>query len=489
MKALNDLLYKCRILRFAGNNDIPIGRISFDSREVGSDTVFVAIKGTLTDGHNYIDQVVAKGVAAVVCESIPENIDDSVCYIMVADSSETLGIMACNFYNNPSQKLLLTGITGTNGKTTTATLLHTLFMSLGFKTGLISTIENKINDQSFPSTHTTPDPLKLNELLNNMVLQGCQYCFMEVSSHAVAQNRIAGLQFSGAVFSNLTHDHLDFHKTFIAYLEAKKRFFDSLPSAAFALINIDDKNGRVMVQNTKAKVATMAVKKTADFHCKILENQFDGLLLNINGHEVWSHLVGNFNAYNLLAIYSTAILLGVESEEVLVALSKLKPVDGRFEYFKSPDGIIGIVDYAHTPDALKNVIDTIEAIRPASGKFITVVGAGGDRDTTKRPIMAKIASQSSDLVILTSDNPRTEDPEEILRQMSEGISIEKAKKCLVIVDRRQAIKTAYTMAAKDDVILVAGKGHETYQEISGVRHHFDDREILLELFQTENGFK
>jgi len=486
MKQLKDILYKCSLLRVIGNNDIPIDMISFDSRDITKNSVFVAIKGTNTDGHKYIDQVVNHGIAAVICEKLPESIDNKVCYVLVKDSSETLGYMACNYYDNPSDKINLIGITGTNGKTTTVTLLFELFRSIGYKTGLISTVKNCIDAKEYTSTHTTPQPLQLNALLDEMVNAGCEFCFMEVSSHAIVQNRITGLTFKGGIFSNLTHDHLDFHKTFDAYLEAKKRFFDRLSSDAFALVNIDDKNGKVMVQNTKATVHTMAIKKPADFHCKILENQFDGLLLNVNGKEVWSHLVGNFNAYNILAIYSTALLLGIEEQEALVAISKLHPVGGRFEYFKSPEGIIGIVDYAHTPDALKNVIETINAIRSGSGKLITVVGAGGDRDKTKRPIMAKIASEGSNMVVLTSDNPRSEDPDKILEEMAEGISIDKKRSCITISDRRQAIKTAYNLANVDDVILIAGKGHETYQEIKGVRSHFDDREVLKELFVNDN---
>lgn len=489
MKTLKDILYKCRIARVVGSTDIPVGKISFDSRDVSNDTVFVAIKGTVTDGHKYISQVIAAGVTAIVCEDLPEEPVTDVCYVVVKDSSETLAFMACNFYDNPSEKINLVGITGTNGKTTTATLLYELFRNSGYKTGLLSTVKNCVNNKVYPTTHTTLDPLHLNALLAEMATEGCEFCFMEVSSHAVVQNRITGLNFKGGVFSNLTHDHLDFHKTFDAYLQAKKLFFDRLPSGSFALVNVDDKNGRIMVQNTRARVYTMAIKKAADFHCKILENQFDGLLLNINGKEVWCHLVGNFNAYNLLAIYGTATLLGIEENEGLVALSKLHPVDGRFEYFKSPEGPVGIVDYAHTPDALKNVIDTVNAIRSGNGRLITVVGAGGDRDRTKRPIMAKIASENSDMVILTSDNPRSEDPEAILNEMNEGISVDKKKKSLIISDRRQAIKTACSLANNDDVILIAGKGHETYQEIKGVRHHFDDREVLKEFFNLDKGLK
>ncbi len=486
MKRLIDILYKCRIIRVIGNNDILIDKITFDSRDLSKKSVFIAIKGTMTDGHNYIEQVVQGGVVAVVCENLPEEIDIRVCYILVKDSAETLAYMACNYYDNPSEKIHLIGITGTNGKTTTATLLYDLYRSAGYKTGLISTVKNCIHNKVFQTKHTTPDPLQLNALLSEMVEFGCEYCFMEVSSHAIVQHRITGLKYRGGIFSNLTHDHLDFHKTFESYRDAKKGFFDKLPADAFALINIDDKNGRFMVQNTKAKVVTMAIKTAADYHCKVLENQFDGLLLNINGKEVWTHLVGEFNAYNILAIYAATRLLSLDEQEALVALSKLQPVDGRFEYFRSTDGIVAIVDYAHTPDALKNVIDTINAIRAGLGKLITVVGAGGDRDKSKRPVMARIAAEGSNMVILTSDNPRTEDPKVILSEMNAGIPIDKKKRSLTITDRRQAIKTACNMANDGDVILVAGKGHETYQEINGERFHFDDREQIKEFFYNNN---
>jgi UDP-N-acetylmuramoyl-L-alanyl-D-glutamate--2,6-diaminopimelate ligase len=486
MKLLKDLLYKCRIIRIVGNTDIPIQNLSFDSRNIGEQTAFVAIRGTKTDGHIYIEQVVKSAATAIICESLPEKLSEDICYVLVKDSSETLGFMACNFFDNPSQKLNLVGITGTNGKTTTATLLYRMYQQNGHKAGLISTVRNYVGEKEFSTTHTTPDPIELNRLLNAMVDEGCEYCFMEVSSHAIVQNRITGLVFKGGIFSNLTHDHLDFHQTFDAYLQAKKSFFDMLPTGSFAITNIDDRNGKIMVQNTKAAIYTMAVKKAASFHCKILENHFDGLMLSINGKELWSHLVGKFNAYNILAIYATANLLGFDELEALIAISKLQPVDGRFEHIKSSDGIIGIVDYAHTPDALKNVIDTINAIQSGGGKLITVVGAGGDRDKTKRPIMAKIAAEGSSIVILTSDNPRTEDPLDILDDMIAGITADKKKKTLVIADRKQAIKTGITMAQPGDVILIAGKGHETYQEINGVRHHFDDREILREFFRSDN---
>lgn len=486
MKRLKDILYKCRIIRVIGDNDIPIDKITFDSRDLSKESAFVAIKGTITDGHNYIEQVVKSGVAAIVCEKLPEEIDNNVCYILVNDSAETLAYMACNYYDNPSEKINLIGITGTNGKTTTVTLLYELYRLAGYKTGLISTVKNCNHNKEYPTKHTTPDPLQLNALLFEMVEFGCEYCFMEVSSHAIVQHRITGLKYTGGVFSNLTHDHLDFHKTFESYRDAKKAFFDKLPAEAFALINIDDKNGRFMVQNTKAKVVTMAIRNAADYHCKVLENQFDGLLLNINGKEVWTHLVGEFNAYNILATYSVTRQFSLDEQDALVAISKLMPVDGRFEYFRSTGGKVAIVDYAHTPDALKNVIETINEIRAGLGKLITVVGAGGDRDKAKRPVMARIAAEGSNMVILTSDNPRTEDPEAILNDMNAGIPIDKKKRSLTITDRRQAIKTAYTMANQGDVILIAGKGHETYQEINGVRFHFDDREIIKEFFNNDS---
>ncbi|MFH1121439.1 MAG: UDP-N-acetylmuramoyl-L-alanyl-D-glutamate--2,6-diaminopimelate ligase [Bacteroidota bacterium] len=480
MKTFKDILYRCRINRVVGDTCAEIGNVVFDSRKVSADSVFVAIRGTQTDGHQFIGQVTNNGIRAVVCEQIPSDICPGVCYVEVTDSSEALGCISSNFYDNPSGSLNLIGITGTNGKTTTATLLYKLMIDLGFKAGLISTVRNMVNHTEIPSTHTTPDSVELNRLLRAMADDGCEYCFMEVSSHAVVQNRIAGLTFKGGVFTNLTHDHLDFHKTFDAYLAAKKRFFDTLPAAAFAIVNIDDRNGKVMVQNSKATIKTLALKIQADFQCRIIENNFDGLFLNINGHELWCRLVGTFNAYNLLSIYATAIMLGTDEEECLITLSKLNAVDGRFEYIKSPHGVVGIVDYAHTPDALSNVIGTINNIRQGEGKLITVVGAGGDRDKTKRPVMAAIAAENSNLTILTSDNPRRENPEDILNEMRAGITPDRTRFCLVIADRKEAIRTACTMAQKGDIILVAGKGHETYQEINGVKHHFDDREVLRE---------
>lgn len=489
MKTLKDILYKCRISRICGETSVEAESIVFDSRKATSGCVFVAVRGTQTDGHEYIGQVIESGTKIVVCEEIPSETKPDVCYIEVSDSSEALGYMASNFYNNPSESLNLIGITGTNGKTTTATLLYRLFLDLGYKTGLLSTVRNMINRREIPATHTTPDAVELNRLLREMVDEGCEYCFMEVSSHAVVQNRITGLAFRGGVFTNLTHDHLDFHKTFDAYLAAKKRFFDNLPAGAFAIVNIDDRNGKVMVQNTKATVKTLGVKNQADFHCRIVENHFDGLLLKINGVEIWSRLVGTFNAYNLLSIYSTAILLGIDREECMTILSKLESVDGRFEYLKSPEGVVGIVDYAHTPDALSNVIGTINNIRQGNGTLITVVGAGGDRDKSKRPVMAAIAAENSNMTILTSDNPRSEKPEDILNDMRAGVPADRSRNCLVIADRKEAIRTACAMARSGDIILVAGKGHETYQEIKGVRYHFDDREILREYFGINSSGK
>lgn len=487
MVRLQDILYKCRIRRTTGTMEQEISELVFDSRKAGPGKLFVAIRGTVADGHTYIRQAADAGCPVVVCEEIPEGTFEEVTFVEVSDSHEALAIMASNFYGNPSAELRLTGITGTNGKTTTATLLHRLFTGLGYKTGLLSTVKNCIHLKEVPTTHTTPDAVTLNRLLREMADAGCSYCFMEVSSHAVVQHRVTGLTFAGGVFTNLTHDHLDFHKTFDAYLKAKKQFFDHLPAEAFALVNADDRNGLVMVQNCRARIKTAAIKRQADFSCRILENHFDGLQLSINGHEVWCRLVGTFNAYNLLNIYATAIMLGAGEVETLTELSRLQAVDGRFEYIKAPSGTIGIVDYAHTPDALLNVIATINAIQAGNGRLITVVGAGGDRDRSKRPVMAAIATENSGLTILTSDNPRTEDPEAILNEMRSGVSAERMKNCLIISNRREAIRTACAMAAKEDIVLVAGKGHETYQEINGVKHHFDDREELRECFGLAKG--
>ncbi len=484
MKLLSDIIYKVRLEEITGSTHMAISSVTFDSRSVKKDSLFVATKGTAVDGHTYIDKAIENGAIAVVCEEMPANKNENVTYVKVADSSYALGIIACNFFDNPSEKVKLVGITGTNGKTTTVTLLFNLFKSLGYSVGLLSTVENKINNTIIAATHTTPDALTLNELLTTMISQGCEYVFMEVSSHAVAQNRIAGISFTGAIFSNITHDHLDYHKTFDEYIKAKKGFFDQLPNTAFALINRDDRNGTVMLQNTKAQKHTYGLQSMADFKCRILENQLNGLLLNIDNTEVWVKLIGTFNAYNVLAVYATAILLKQNKTNVLTALSNLNSVEGRFQYIKSPKGIIGIIDYAHTPDALKNVLETIKDIRTGNEQVITLIGCGGDRDATKRPVMAAIACEYSNKVVLTSDNPRSEDPEDILNQMQKGINPADAKKTLRITDRKEAIKTACSLSNPGDIILIAGKGHEKYQEIKGVKHLFDDYAILKETIKT-----
>ncbi len=480
MKLLSDILYKVKLEEIIGSTHVAISSIVFDSRKVKKDSLFVATKGAADDGHIYIQKAIESGAIAIVCEEIPKDKNDQITYVKVADSTYALGVMACNYYDNPSEKLKLVGITGTNGKTTTVTLLFNLFKSLGYSVGLLSTVQNKINNTVIPSTHTTPDAITLNELLFKMEEQGCEFVFMEVSSHAIIQNRIAGINFTGALFSNITHDHLDYHKTFDEYIKAKKQFFNLLPSTAFALTNRDDKNGMVMLQNTKANKYTYALKNIADYKCKIIESHLNGLLLNIDNHEVWVKLIGTFNAYNILSVYATAVLLKQDITSVLTALSNLNSVEGRFQYVKSPNGVIGIIDYAHTPDALKNVLETVKQIRSGSEQVITLVGCGGDRDSAKRPIMAAIACEYSNKVILTSDNPRTEDPEEILNQMQAGINPVDVKKVLRITDRREAIKIACSFSSKGDIILIAGKGHEKYQEIKGVKHDFDDLEILKE---------
>ncbi|MPL77272.1 UDP-N-acetylmuramoyl-L-alanyl-D-glutamate--2,6-diaminopimelate ligase [bioreactor metagenome] len=459
--------------------------ICFDSREVEEGFLFIAQKGTNVDGHKFINTAISKGAKYIVCEFIPEEVqelvqkNDGVLFFVVKNSSNALGYIASEYYDNPSKKLKIVGITGTNGKTTTVTLLHNLFMLLGYKVGLVSTIVNKINNREIKATHTTPNAIELNKLFNQMVVEGCEFVFMEVSSHAIVQNRIAGVDFTGGIFSNITHDHLDFHKTFASYIKAKKAFFDNLSPKAFALTNVDDQNGMVMLQNTKAKKYTYSLKTIADFHAIVLENDFEAQLLNIEGVELWTKLIGQFNAYNVLVIYSTAILLGLKKDEILKVLSQLEPAQGRFDAVSTSKGTKAIIDYAHTPDALINVIKTINQIRKSNGRLITVVGCGGDRDKTKRPIMAKIAAENSDTLILTSDNPRTEEPEEILKDMQSGLDIITEKKSFTIVNRHDAIKLACQLANKEDVILVAGKGHETYQEVNGVRHHFDDKEEVL----------
>lgn len=482
MKILRDILKEVHIVDKTENIDIPVSAIIFDSRKVVSGCVFVAVKGTKADGHQYINNAIEKGAAAIICEKLPGKLVDDIAYVVVKNSAETLGIVASAFYDYPSAKLKLTGVTGTNGKTTTVTLLYHLVRKLGYKSGLLSTVRNYINDKEVEATHTTPDAVQINQLLYEMVQAGCTYCFMEVSSHAIDQGRISGLDFAGAVFTNITHDHLDYHKTFADYIKAKKKFFDGLKPESFALINNDDKNGRVMVQNTKAKVKVFAIKSVADFKAKIIENHFEGSMLNIDQIDVWTYFVGKFNVYNLLTVYATASMLGLRKANVLTALSELKPVEGRFETIRSQNGITAIVDYAHTPDALLNVIDAINQIRKNEQDLITVVGAGGDRDKTKRPEMAKIAATNSSKVILTSDNPRTEDPNLIIEDMKSGLDNEDKKKTIAISGRKEAIRTACLLAKRGDIILVAGKGHETYQEVNGVKHHFDDRDIIKQTF-------
>jgi UDP-N-acetylmuramoyl-L-alanyl-D-glutamate--2,6-diaminopimelate ligase len=481
MKTLKYILSGVTVLSANGSVDVNISAVVFDSRKATEDTAFVAIKGTAVDGHSFIDSVIEKGCTVIIAEhevKVPENVT-----LLVTDnSSKALALMATNFYDHPSEKLKLVGITGTNGKTTTTTLLFNLFTKLGYKCGLLSTVVNKIGDSDIPSTHTTPDPVALNELLNEMVEEGCTHCFMEVSSHAIHQHRISGLVFTGGVFTNITHDHLDYHPTFKEYIKVKKSFFDELPSAAFALTNCDDKNGMVMLQNTKASKYTFALKSPADFKVKVIENQFSGLVLNLCGIEVWSKLIGDFNAYNLVTVYAVSELLGEDKLEVLTALSSLESVEGRFQYITSNGGITAIVDYAHTPDALENVLKTISSIRTKNETVYTVVGCGGDRDKLKRPTMAAIACELSDKVILTSDNPRSEEPNTIIEEMMVGVEGQHFKKTLSIVDREQAIKTAVSMAQKGDIILIAGKGHEKYQDIKGIKHHFDDMELVTDLF-------
>jgi len=486
MKLLSDILYKTGLVETQGSTNVAITAMTFDSRKVEKDGLFVAVRGTQSDGHDFIDKAISLGAVAIVCEEFPKEIIDRISYAKVVDSSLALGIIASNFYDNPSSSLKLIGVTGTNGKTTTVTLLFQLFRAMGLKAGMLTTVRNMINSEEIPSTHTTPDAVELNKLLRRMVDAGCKYAFMEVSSHSVVQKRIAGLEFSGGVFSNITHDHLDYHKTFDQYIKAKKTFFDQLSQSAFALVNKDDVNGIIMVQNTKALKRSYSISSLADFNCRVLENQFSGLQLNMDNVELWSKLIGSFNAYNLLAVYSTAILLGQDKMNVLMTISTLDSVEGRFEYVRSDSGITGIVDYAHSPDALKNVLSTIKDIRSGNEQVITVVGCGGDRDSAKRPIMSKIACDLSDRVILTSDNPRSEDPESILKQMQNGIEKQNTKKTLSIVDRREAIRTAVALARPGDIVLVAGKGHEKYQEVNGVKYPFDDMGVLKENLNNAN---
>ncbi|KPM48222.1 UDP-N-acetylmuramoyl-L-alanyl-D-glutamate--2,6-diaminopimelate ligase [Jiulongibacter sediminis] len=480
---LSDILYKISLQTVSGKTDLEISAIEFDSRKVQKGHLFVAIPGTQVDGHQYIEKAIDLGASAILCERLPETLKEQVTYIQVENSAKAMGLAAANFYEQPSQQLQLVGITGTNGKTSVATLLFNLFRKLGYKCGLLSTVQNQIEDEIIDSTHTTPDSVSINKLLQEMVNKGCGFVFMEVSSHAVVMERIAGLHFAGGIFTNITQDHLDFHETFKNYIAAKKGFFDQLPKTAFALTNTDDKNGKVMLQNTKATKESYSLRGVGTFKGKILDSGLFGIQMTIDEQEVWFKLIGRFNAYNLLAVYGAAILLEEKPEDILTELSQLTPPPGRFQQIHSADGKVGIVDYAHTPDALQNVLETINDLREDIQQVITVVGCGGNRDKGKRPQMAKIAAELSHKVIMTSDNPRNEEPEAILKDMQEGISITKRKKVLSIVDRREAIKTAVMLANEGDIILVAGKGHEDYQEIKGVKQHFDDREELLAAFQ------
>lgn len=478
---LSDILNGVDVLDILGNEEIEISEIVFDSRKAVKNSLYIAIKGTLVDGHQYIPSAIEKGAKAIVCEVLPEQKEEGIIYIKVENSSKVLGLLASNFYGNPSEKLTLVGITGTNGKTSVSTLLFDIFKKMGYSSVLISTVEYRIGDEVFPSTRTTPDIITLNRILSKAVEQGCQYAFMEVSSHGIHQGRIDGLNFRIAGFTNITHDHLDYHKTFLEYLNTKKRFFDELPQTAVAITNIDDKNGLVMLQNTKAKKKTYAVKTLVDYHGKLLELDFNGMLLDFNGKEFWTTLTGKFNVYNLLLVFAIARELGFEENEILTTISKLKRVNGRFEVLKSQGGIIFVVDYAHTPDALENILDSINEIRTKNERLITIFGCGGDRDREKRPEMGKVATRKSTLAIITSDNPRTEEPMQIIKEIEAGVESQNFSKYITIPDRKEAIKMAIKFAEPKDIVLVAGKGHETYQEINGVRHHFDDKETILEL--------
>ncbi|WP_185964854.1 UDP-N-acetylmuramoyl-L-alanyl-D-glutamate--2,6-diaminopimelate ligase [Flavobacterium franklandianum] len=486
MIILKEIIYKVAIEAVKGSTDIAIDKIEFDSRKIGANDAFVAIRGTISNGHDYIETAIWNGAIAIICDIFPENITPGITYIQVKDTNKALAFVAANYFGNPSQNLKLVGITGTNGKTTIASLLFQLFKKAGFKVGLLSTVKILVDELEYKATHTTPDSITINHYLKEMVEAGVEYCFMEVSSHGIHQKRTEALCFVGGIFTNLSHDHLDYHPTFAEYRDVKKSFFDNLPKTAFVLSNIDDKNGPVMLQNTAAKKLTYALKSYADYKAQILENQLSGLLLKINGNEVWVKLIGTFNAYNLLAIYGTAVELGLESIEVLRLLSVLESVSGRFQFIVSNSNITAIVDYAHTPDALENVLKTINDIRTKNEQLITVVGCGGNRDKAKRPIMAGIATEWSDITILTSDNPRNEDPEVIINEMEQGVEPQNFKKSLSITDRKQAIKTACQLAQPNDIILIAGKGHETYQEIQGVRHDFDDMKTVTELLNQLN---
>jgi UDP-N-acetylmuramoyl-L-alanyl-D-glutamate--2,6-diaminopimelate ligase len=478
MKSLKDILYKVEIVSVIGTTDISISTVCFDSRKAEKQSLFIAIKGTQTDGNRFVEEVIKSGAIAIVSEQKPTVTIEGVNYIIVKNAAKALAVIAANFYNNPSEKIKLIGVTGTNGKTTIVSLLHDLFLQLNNKAGMLSTIENKINNQLIESTHTTGDALQINQLLSQMLDSGCKYCFMEVSSHAIDQHRVEALAFDIMIFTNISHDHLDYHKTFNQYISAKKKVFDNLNTQAIALVNNDDKHGLDMLKDTKAKKLTYSLKSMSDYKCKILENRFDGTLLSINNYDVWTKLIGQFNAYNLLAVYAVGNLLALEEDKLLEGISLLDSAEGRFQTIRSSDGITAIVDYAHTPDALKNVLSTINKIRSGNEKLITVVGCGGDRDATKRSKMAAIASNLSSQVVITSDNPRSEDPEHIIQEMTAELDPIQKKKCLEITDRKQAIKTASTLAQKDDIILIAGKGHEKYQEIKGVKYPFDDMEEI-----------
>jgi UDP-N-acetylmuramoyl-L-alanyl-D-glutamate--2,6-diaminopimelate ligase len=483
---LKEILYKVAIEVVHGSTDVEVNNIHFDSRMIKSNDAFVAIIGTVSNGHDFIDKAISLGASVIICKTLPEKLLSEITYIKVKDTNVALAYIATNFYDNPSTKLKLVGVTGTNGKTTIASLLYQLFKKAGYKVGLLSTVKIMVDEEEFKATHTTPDSLTINYYLNKMIEDGCEYCFMEVSSHGIHQKRTEGLYFAGGVFTNLSHDHLDYHATFAEYRDVKKSFFDHLPKTAFAISNIDDKNGAVMIQNTKATKLTYALKTYADYKAVIIENQLSGLLLKINEHDVWVRLIGTFNAYNLLVIYAVAVELGIEKFDALRLLSELESVSGRFQYIVSKEKVTAIVDYAHTPDALENVLSTINNIRTKNEQLITVVGCGGDRDKTKRPIMANIATEMSDKAILTSDNPRTENPETIITEMEAGITAVNFKKYMSIIDRKQAIKTACQLAQPNDIILIAGKGHETYQEINGVRHDFDDMQIVKEILEQLN---
>lgn len=480
---LHRILENVDVISITGNSNKTIALITTDSRKIGPNDLFVAISGVSINGHDYIQSAIEKGATCILCEILPAEIIPEITYILCKNSQKTCGELLRNYYSIDFTSFKVIGVTGTNGKTTTATLLYKLFSKLGFTCGLISTVKNYINEIEIESTHTTPDTIQLYNLFHTMIENKCEYCFMEVSSHAIHQNRISGIEFTAGIFSNITQDHLDYHKTFAEYLRVKKSFFDSLPSSAFALSNFDDKNGEVMLQNTKAKKVSYSLHSFTDFKCKIIETHFDGMLLQIDSTQVWTKFIGAFNAYNLLSVYATAVLLGANKQNVLEILSTLNAVDGRIEFYKNTNGTTAIIDYAHTPDALENVLSTIKKLCTPQNKIITVVGAGGDRDTTKRPLMGSICAKLSDKVILTSDNPRSEDPAVIAKQMEEGISDQNMPKVTTILDRKEAIKVAVMLAGNNDIILIAGKGHENYQEIKGVKHHFDDREIIKELFK------